>query len=119
MVPARRRWRGPYPHEEVEADGVFARVVRGLVRARNALDVAPIGEALARNLQTRIEHHQPLMGVLSSLHQLGVANASNCLAELATTDGLDPAVQREALVALLAAPHPDARPLLARQEASA
>ena len=119
VVPRRRKWRGPYPHEEVDADVVFSRVVRGLVRARNQLDVAPLGDALARNLQTRIQHKQSLMGVLSSLHQLGVAKAADCLAELATDERLGAEVQREALVALLAAPHPNARPLLAHREASA
>jgi hypothetical protein len=118
-APRRRRRRGPYPHEEVEPDVVFGRVVRGLVRARRQLDVAALGEALARNIYTRILHNNHLVGVLASLQQLGVATAADCLAELATNERLDPQVQREALVALLAAPHPDARPLLAHQEASA
>jgi hypothetical protein len=99
-------------------DVVFARVVRGLVKARDIVEVSVLADALATNLQVRIEHGQPLVPVLASIHQLAAPGAGACLAAIAANTHLDPEVQREALLALIAAPHPDARPYFAPPEAS-
>jgi len=94
------------------SDG-FTRVIRGLVGARDAVDLTPLCEALSLQVARRCRRGWGLIGVLGALRELAAPGADEALALLATDPQVDEGVRREAFAQLIAAPHPDARPLLA------
>jgi hypothetical protein len=115
-IPEPAQWTGsasPFPDQGTRVEPAFRRLLRGLLRVHTRVDVRALAAALAHHLHRRIQYRQPLIDVLASLHQLGGPAATEALAELATDGRLAPKVQRAALVALIAAPNPDVRPLLA------